>query len=259
VTETPDERELADALRDVIGAEAARAVAAKVALLRHELTSRHSPRGRVWWYVAALDSPGVRKWRAELARRSKRIASAADELAALVGDPAELLHREPAYLEDLAAFRVAQRPDLAPELDLAPSAGATAGELLAAARANYLQRVEARAAARGAALRELLELAERVRDLAQLAERHAAARAPRVKPGPRADVFREALLWETVSAMSLAGIRIGTGERSPAVIALETVLRWCPMSGDARQLLRDMKKSKVWPLLTGQQARDTGG
>jgi hypothetical protein len=249
MAESPGERELVDALRDMIGDEAGRAVAAKAAALRQELRTPDHPRRRVWDYIAALDSPEERRWRAWLRQRSECLASVAGELAEGLG--------EPSYMADLAAFRVAERRALA--VDLTQPEAVSDGERLASIEAAYRVKKERREAAEAAAVRELRELWERVCELQQLAERHAAARALRVKPGPRADVIRDCVVLEVTGALARAGVPVGTGERSPAVLALEAVLRWYPLPGEARRLLRDLKKSRVWPVLTGFHPPAAGG
>jgi hypothetical protein len=221
MTESPGERELADALRGVIGDEAARAVAASVAELRPG-----SARWFLYRSLAAIDVPQERRRAAERCSHHKRISAAAEGLAALLVDRG--------VLRELATQKQANEN--------------------ASGRKTGLD-----IAFHDRAVGELEGLKERLRELAQLAEGCATVPRPRVRPGPMPDAFRRNLVRTTALRLRLSGVRIGTGERSPAVLALEAVLRWYPLPGDARQLLRDLKGSKDWAHLMGKGGSDAGG
>lgn len=228
MTESPGERELADALRDVVGDTAAREVARELAALRLEVETPGTDLWQMWSWQRTHDTAKARQQRVE---RSQRIAAVAEELADLLKDEAEL-------------------PVLTPNSARNERARSAAGLLFYTVTA--MERADA-------ATLELCELSLRLRKLAQLAATRAAEPRLPVKPGPSPDLFRLYLVKRTANLLRLSGVRIGTGERSPAVLALEAVLTWYPLPGDARQLLRDLKRAKHWALASRREGTMPGG
>jgi hypothetical protein len=251
MTESPGERELADALRDVIGDEAARDVAASVAALRHEIQAPGSFKRVMWEWIETWDSPAGRRHRAAAARRGDSAAELAEELAGLLADAD--------FAADLIRFRLTEVAAAAPRLLGDPPPDATAEERKAFCEPLLRQRDEWLDAEASRIGQDFAELADRLRIFGQLAERYADRTLPKVKPGPPRDSRRQHLVKMTVLCLRLAGVRIGTGERSPAVLALAAVLDWYPMNGDARQLLRDLKRSKHWALASRRDGAKPGG